>query len=227
MPSHSVKQAKVMSAISHGWRPSGLDIPVKVAKDFHAADAGKKYGAGDKKAKALRIAKKAGGGSVGNFNPERANAFGIAKQGMIKSSVPGRTDKLNLDVPSGSYIIPADIVSARGQGNSAAGASIMDKMFNRGPYGMGVSRSKGPRIGSRQTSLGRMNKRGFADGGNTGVPTPIVAAGGEYVVHPETVANLGNGDINLGHDILDAFVKHTREQHISTLKGLKPPKGSS
>ena len=36
-----------MSAIAHGWHPTGsaADIPVAVAKDFHAADAGKKYGA--------------------------------------------------------------------------------------------------------------------------------------------------------------------------------------
>jgi hypothetical protein len=35
-----------MSAIAHGWRPSGAaaSIPVGVAKEFHAADAGKKYG---------------------------------------------------------------------------------------------------------------------------------------------------------------------------------------
>ncbi len=35
-----------MSAISHGWHPTGeaAGIPVKVAKEFHAADAGKKYG---------------------------------------------------------------------------------------------------------------------------------------------------------------------------------------
>ncbi len=68
MPSHSVKQAKVMSAIAHGWHPSGLDIPVKVAKEFHAADAGHKYGKGmDKKAKAMRATKhyrKARGGSI-------------------------------------------------------------------------------------------------------------------------------------------------------------------
>lgn len=46
MPSKSPKQAKTMSAIAHGWRPSGKagDIPVKVAKEFHNADAGKKYG---------------------------------------------------------------------------------------------------------------------------------------------------------------------------------------
>lgn len=47
MPSHSPKQAKTMSAIAHGWRPTGkaANIPVKVAKEFHAADAGKKWGA--------------------------------------------------------------------------------------------------------------------------------------------------------------------------------------
>ena len=47
MPSSSVKQAKVMSAIAHGWKPKGkaAGIPVKVAKEFHAADAGKKWGA--------------------------------------------------------------------------------------------------------------------------------------------------------------------------------------
>lgn len=46
MPSKSTKQAKTMSAIAHGWHPTGeaAGIPVKVAKEFHAADAGKKYG---------------------------------------------------------------------------------------------------------------------------------------------------------------------------------------
>lgn len=47
MPSKTVKQAKTMSAVAHGWKPKGkaAGIPVKVAKDFHKADAGKKYGA--------------------------------------------------------------------------------------------------------------------------------------------------------------------------------------
>ena len=49
MPSHTEKQAKVMSAIAHGWHPSQgsvAKIPVGVAKDFHAADKGRKYGKG-------------------------------------------------------------------------------------------------------------------------------------------------------------------------------------
>ena len=45
MPSHSIEQAKTMSALAHGWRPTGsaANIPVSVAKEFHNADRGK-YG---------------------------------------------------------------------------------------------------------------------------------------------------------------------------------------
>jgi len=40
-----------MSAIAHGWKPKGKakGIPVKVAKEFHAADKGTKYGKKKKK----------------------------------------------------------------------------------------------------------------------------------------------------------------------------------
>lgn len=51
MPSVSNRQRKTMSAIAHGWKPKGTakGIPVKVAKEFHQADAGKKWGAGHRK----------------------------------------------------------------------------------------------------------------------------------------------------------------------------------
>lgn len=51
MPSHTPKQRRVMSAIAHGWKPKGsaAGIPVKVAKEFHAADKGHKYGKGQDK----------------------------------------------------------------------------------------------------------------------------------------------------------------------------------
>jgi hypothetical protein len=61
MPSHSVKQAKVMSAISHGWHPSKgsvAKIPVSVAREFHAADAGKKYGGKHKSTAGPKVANK-------------------------------------------------------------------------------------------------------------------------------------------------------------------------
>ena len=41
MPSRSPAQRRTMAAIAHGWRPpasSGINIPVKVAKEFNKAD---------------------------------------------------------------------------------------------------------------------------------------------------------------------------------------------
>jgi hypothetical protein len=180
-------------------------------------------------AAALHTADKYADGGNSGFNPERGAAFGLAKQatsgsGMIKSPIPGRTDKINLNVPSGAYVIPADIPSAIGQGNSEAGGNILGKMLTKGPYGMNIPKSKGPRIGARHASLSKMMH--FASGGDVGQTTPIIAAGGEYIVHPQDVAALGNGDIDVGHKILDAFVKHIRSKHIKTLQKLKPPKGS-
>lgn len=163
----------------------------------------------------------ASGGSVGGFNPERGAAFGLAKQGMLHSNVPGRTDKLNLDVPSGSSIVPADVVSALGQGNSLAGNSVLTNMFSKGPYGMNIGKAKGGmRTHQRAASLSKMR---FAAGGETKT-APIVAAGGEFVVHPETVAHLGNGDLDLGHSILNSFYEQVRENNIKTLRKLPGPK---
>lgn len=170
--------------------------------------------------------RKAGGGGVGNFNPERASAFGLAHQGAIKSSVPGRTDKLNLDVASGSSVVPADVVSGLGQGNSDAGHAILSKMFTSGPYGMNLPKAKaGSRVGPRKSSLSKMSftKSGYADGGETG-NTPIVAAGGEHVITPDQVMAVGGGDLDLGHKFLNRWYENTRAKTIQQMKSLKPPK---
>jgi hypothetical protein len=42
MPSKSPAQERLMAAVAHGWKPpksSGIHVPVKVAKEFNAADA--------------------------------------------------------------------------------------------------------------------------------------------------------------------------------------------
>lgn len=49
--------------------------------------------------------------------------------GPIHSSVAGRTDHLPINVPSGAYVIPADIVSSMGEGNTMAGFQILNDMF--------------------------------------------------------------------------------------------------
>jgi hypothetical protein len=73
------------------------------------------------------------------------NAVGLARggktkikthKGAIHSSVAGRTDHLPMHVASGSYVIPADIISAMGEGNSMAGFKVAKNIFSApGPYG--------------------------------------------------------------------------------------------
>jgi len=175
------------------------------------------------------VTKKAGGGEL--FNPEsmliRGASYGLRREGMINSSVPGRTDKLPMNVAAGSYVLPADIPSALGQGNSAAGGQILSKMFSSGPYGlptMHAGSGRGPGAGHlpRPPAAPKMH---FAEGGEAGDDhIPIIAAGGEFIIHPDVVKDLGHGDITKGHRVLDQFVLHTRKEHIKTLKKLPGPK---
>jgi len=132
----------------------------------------------------------------------------LQEGGFIDSDVPGRTDKHYVTVQSGSYVLPADHVSALGQNNSNAGAQVI-----RGMFGPGTK--FGPRLAIPR----------FAGGGSV-EPVPIVVAGGEIVLPPNIVRRIGNGDIGKGHEILDRWVMATRKKHINKLKSLKPPKGA-
>lgn len=136
-------------------------------------------------------------------------AGGAVHEGFLNSSVPGRTDKLPITVSGGAYVLPADHVAAVGQGNSLAGADIVNKMFKMGPYGMKLPSS-------------HAHGRKFADGGVT-KPTDIIAAGGEIVIPPDKIADKF-GSLDHGHKALDSWVIQTRKKHIKTLRGLKPPK---
>jgi len=56
------------------------------------------------------------------------------KGGLIAAPVHGRTDKIPLNIPSGSYVLPADVVSALGQGNTIAGAKTIQQVMLDAPY---------------------------------------------------------------------------------------------
>jgi len=113
--------------------------------------------------------------------------------GPIHSPVAGRTDHLPINVPSGAYVIPADIISAMGEGNTMAGFRIANTIFG-------------------------MQERG------DDTPVEIVAAGGEYVISPASVARIGGNDIDRGHATLDEFIKKYRAKTVETLKKLPGPK---
>jgi len=143
--------------------------------------------------------------------------------GPIHSPVAGRTDHLPMHVASGSYVIPADIISSMGEGNTMAGFKAARNIFTRpisfgnepydqegGPYG-----SSGLPYGAKAVH--------HAKGGATGA-VPVVVAGGEYVIHPDDVTHIGGGDMERGHAILDAFVKKQRAKTVKTLQTLPGPK---
>ena len=136
-------------------------------------------------------------------------------EGPIVSSVPGRTDDHPMDVASGSYVIPAEAVSHLGENNTLAG---LEKLKRMGPHGLkrlvmscgGVVKS----VGGAATTKNDQS---------TGHPVPIMAAGGEFVVPPEWVHHIGDGDMKKGHQLLDKWVMQNRRKHIDTLRALKPP----
>jgi len=118
--------------------------------------------------------------------------------GPLISTDPGRTDTLPIDVHDGSYVIPADVVSALGENNTLAGMRRLNKIWGK------------PAEQGRPSGV--LLKK-----------VPIVAAGGEYVLHPDQVMKIGKGDMKRGHEILDEFVKAVRGKHISTLQKLPGP----
>src|SRR5882672_9156968 len=54
--------------------------------------------------------------------------------GPILSTGAGRADNVPMHVPPGAYVLPADVVSHMGQGNSMAGLKLARLMFNPQPY---------------------------------------------------------------------------------------------
>lgn len=138
---------------------------------------------------------KAYGGAI---DIARQYAQGGPVAGPIVGHDGGRADTKPIDVASGSYVIPSDIVSSVGDagGNTLAGMRILEKMFGRA---------------QPQTHM--------ASGGST----PIQISDGEFVLGPDQVARVGNGDLTKGHRVLDALVRKLRADHVKTLKSLPGP----
>lgn len=134
--------------------------------------------------------------------------------GPLKAPIPGRTDRLPIHVYSGSYVLPADIVSGLAEGNTEAGYEVIKRMIED-------TKSQGGRVNMREKYGLRGPYHEPSDEPKSVVP--CVVAGGEYIITPEEVEAIGGGDMNEGHKILDSFVKSQRRKHIKTLQKLPPP----
>lgn len=150
-------------------------------------------------------------------NYELNQAIDAGASSPIKAATPGRTDSIPATVPTGSYIIPADVVSGLGEGNTLAGAAVIDRMLSSMPHGIQERRMP------RGDTIPPPPRASHAAGGAT-ESADIVVAGGEHLIHPNDVAKIGKGDINAGHEILDKFVKSVRAKTIKQLKSLPGPK---
>ncbi len=86
-----------------------------------------------------RIPKRAVGGMAASAEVPswaRAAASGMDRHGLLASPVAGRTDQLAISPAAGSYVVPADVVSGLGEGNTLAGANIMQRILDTGPHGL-------------------------------------------------------------------------------------------
>lgn len=131
---------------------------------------------------------------------EGVPASGRYVVGLVKHPSPGRADAVDAVARVGSYVIPADVVSALGEGNTDAGAKVLEQ-------------------GLRNRNLG------FADGGL--VPEDameVKLSGGEFVFPPEDVEEIGNGDMRAGASELDKFVSSVRERVSQMAPNMPEPK---
>jgi hypothetical protein len=154
--------------------------------------------------------------------------------GPLHSHVPGRTDKINLNVKPGSNVIPADVVSMIGEGNTLAGSAVLKVMFGQKALTGSVPAPHArPGIVERRMEHHAMlpgagQVRGYEDGGEAPDPrtegaAPVVVAGGEHIIAPEEI-KAKFGDLAHGHKSLAEFVGEMRRREIKRLRTAPPPK---
>lgn len=128
-------------------------------------------------------------------NLKRASG-GKVHVGKIVGHTDGRADEVPMAVPDGSYVIPADICSALGEGNTISGFKKLGRMFPK----------------SKPSLMREMR----------GKDVPIYAADGEFVISPADISDRWS-DLDTGHRYLDKWVLAERKNLIRTLSTLKPP----
>ena len=94
-----------------------------------------------------RRAKRAAGGPALAPPGVRAQSKSSPHAGPVNSTVPGRTDRHNISVKPGSYVLPSSHVASLGQDNTMAGFAAISHMFGQGgPYGVKPMAIKPPDV---------------------------------------------------------------------------------
>ncbi len=140
----------------------------------------------------------------------------------------GRSDTLPHSVAANSYIIPADVVSGLGMGDTMSGASVMQHIIDSLPYGIKPAKVRG---GSNMPHPPAPVREQASGGALAPMPNPnanpdkvpVLLANGEFHIGPQYVQRAGGGNYNRGHKVFDSLVKHVRQRTIGQLQKLPPP----
>ena len=186
-----------------------------------------------------------GGMSLGTLDPSWTRQdwrqAGDVSTGFLGGASLGRADSIRTKAPAGSYILPSDVISGLGEGNSLAGSRVFDEILHSMPYGIQGSQQKGGRGSPRAPSLSlSASKGGEVKDGAGAEPVDVLLSDGERVVLPHHVKMFGAiaaqdlakkhggspdrwDKLKLGHRVLDSFVLNERAKHIKKLKSLPGP----
>jgi hypothetical protein len=196
----------------------------------------------------LRSMMRPGRAMGGPINDSPASPF----TGGIMSIGAGRADDVPMHVPDGAYVVPAWGVSHLGEGNTINGMTVLKGMFGQpwgapksgGPYGApspplrtgkGVGIPKPPPMhfqppnfypqgmSAENPALADPRQKHGGAARGPGPAVPINASGGEFVIDPQEVARIGDGNIDKGHLVLDKWLVLLKKEAAKTLQQLPGP----
>lgn len=138
----------------------------------------------------------------------RSRVRRLGATGLVNSASPGRADLVETRLRRGSYVLPADVVSGLGQGNTMAGAKLLQ---------------------SSLPEAAEMAASGRIDRAMGGMAEPddeidVRLSGGEFLISPEQVLAIGGGDVASGASALDELVHAVRGSTRDALGRMPPPK---
>lgn len=174
------------------------------------------------------------GGTTGTDNRESTDAaagglMGLARGGRTRRAPPprylrGETDGMADKIPSsidgrqpaklshGEFVIPADVVSHLGNGNSDAGAKVLYKMMDRVRQARTGTKKQGRKINPAKFTPGGIAS-GYAGGGAVAFSAGSLVAGA-----PSIVTTGGTGSTGTTADSSDDLGT-TRESNIASWAG--------
>jgi len=203
--SQAAAVAAGVSAASQAAADQGIAGPIGMAGDVEGVSTGVGAGAvgapagdigganGDISGLSVGDASVSDPGSPADSTAADNAGIGGWRQGGVMSLAKG-------GMRSNAFVVPADVVSAMGNGSTKAGLAALNQQL-RQYAGGGATPIQGP-----------------GDGLSDSIPTMIDGkrrarvADGEAYIDPETVARLGGGDVNRGTKKLYRMMDKIRQQ---------------